>query len=71
MKFGIVRYFNVKDGYGLIAPDGEARDVIVQQAEVDRARLGQLAPQQRVGFEIAERGANAEAVNLWATFGDR
>ena len=71
MKFGIVKYFSVKEGYGLILPDGDTKDVIVHQTEVDRARLGQLAPQQRVGFEIAQRGSNAEAVNLWATFGDR
>ena len=71
MNFGSVKYFNPSKGYGLITQDGSAEDIIVQQSEVDRAGLGQLAARQRVGFDIERCERGRKAVNLWTTFSDR
>ncbi len=71
MTFGSVKYFNLDKGYGLITRDDGSEDIIVQQSEVDRARLGQLAARQRLGFDIETCARGRKAINLWATFGDR
>ncbi len=71
MHFGSVKYFNLDKGYGLITQEDSSEDIIVQQTEVDRAGLGQLAARQRLGFEIEACSRGRKAVNLWATFGDR
>ncbi len=71
MTFGIVKYFNLNNGYGLIARDDGKEDIIVRQSEVDRAGLGQLAARQRLGFDIAVCALGPKAINLWATFGNR
>ncbi len=71
MKYGTVIYYNLNNGQGCIAPDGATDDVIVNQSEVDRAGLGQIAARQKLGFEIANTLSGPEAVNLWATFDNR
>jgi CspA family cold shock protein len=71
MKYGIVKYFDLAKGYGLIATEDGREEIVVQQSEVDRARLGQLAANQRLGFDIAACALGPSAINLWATFGNR
>lgn len=71
MKYGIVKFFDLAKGYGLITTEDEGEEVFVQQCEVDRARLGQLAEKQRLGFEVAACAQGPSAVNLWATFGNK
>lgn len=71
MKFGIVRFFDLAKGYGLIASDCGEEEFFVQQSEVDRAKLGQLTTNQKVGFDVARCTLGPSAVNLWATFGNR
>ena len=71
MTFGIVKFFDLTKGCGLIAPDGGTGDVVVHQLDVDRAGLGQLAAEQRLGFDTVVCQSGPRAVNLWATFGNR
>lgn len=71
MKFGIVRFFDLAKGYGLIKSDCGEEEFFVQQSEVDRAMLGQLTANQKVGFDVAQCVLGPSAVNLWATFGNR
>lgn len=71
MKYGIVRFFDLAKGYGLIASDCGDEEFIVQQCEIDRAKLGQLSPNQKLGFDVAPCALGPSAVNLWATFGNR
>lgn len=71
MKFGIVKFFNLAKGYGLIASDDGDEEFLVQKSEIDRAGLGQLAVKQRLGFDVAACAHGPSAVNLWATFANR
>lgn len=71
MTNGTVKYFNPSKGFGLISTEDGAADVAVYQGEINRARLGQLAPGQKLSFNIAFVKARPKAVDLWATFGDR
>ena len=71
MTFGTVKHFDLTKGCGLIAQDGGTSDVVVYQTDVDRAGLGQLAAEQRLGFDTIACRSGSRAVNLWATFGDR
>jgi len=71
MKFGIVKFFDLAKGHGLIAADSGDQEYVVQQCEIDRARLGQLSVNQKVGFDVSACALGPSAVNLWATFGNR
>lgn len=71
MKFGIVKFFDMAKGYGLIASDSGSKEYVVQQCEIDRAGLGQLSANQKLGFDVASCARGPSAVNLWATFGNR
>ncbi len=71
MKIGTVKFFNPSEGYGLISTEDGARDVAVYQSEVNQARLGQLAADQKLSFDIEFCKTKPKAINLWATFGNR
>jgi CspA family cold shock protein len=66
-KTGIVKFFNATKGYGFIAPEDGSKDVFVHISAVERAGLGNLAENQKIGFDL-ERGQNGKisAVNLKA-----
>jgi len=66
-KTGTVKFFNATKGYGFIAPEDGSKDVFVHISAVERAGLGTLAENQKVGFEL-ERGQNGKisAINLKA-----
>jgi cold shock protein len=66
-KTGTVKFFNATKGYGFIAPEDGSKDVFVHISAVERAGLGTLNENQKVGFDI-ERGQNGKvsAVNLKA-----
>jgi CspA family cold shock protein len=66
-KTGIVKFFNATKGYGFIAPEDGSKDVFVHISAVERAGLGTLNENQKIGFDI-ERGQNGKvsAVNLKA-----
>lgn len=71
MKFGIVKFFDLAKGYGLVASDAGDEEYFVQQSEVERARLGQLSVNQKIGFDVRQSSLGPSAVNIWATFGNR
>lgn len=66
-KTGTVKFFNATKGYGFIAPEDGSKDVFVHISAVERAGLGTIAENQKVGFEL-ERGQNGKisAINLKA-----
>ena len=71
MTIGTVKFFNPSEGYGLISTEDGARDVAVYQSEVNKAKLGQLAANQKLGFDIEICKTKSKAINLWATFSNR
>ena len=64
-KTGIVKFFNATKGYGFIAPEDGSKDVFVHISAVERAGIGNLQENQKIGFDL-ERGQNGKvsAVNL-------
>ncbi|MCZ6605017.1 MAG: cold shock domain-containing protein [Alphaproteobacteria bacterium] len=69
MNFGVVKSFDANTGVGLIVPESDGdvgHDVVVTQAAIDAAGLGQLAVNQRIGYEIETKGRHRSAVKLWA-----
>ena len=66
-KTGTVKFFNATKGYGFIAPEDGSKDVFVHISAVERAGLGTLNENQKVGFDL-ERGTNGKvsAINLKA-----
>lgn len=69
LNFGTVRCFDTRTGEGWIIPDDGSHDIVVKQAAIDRARLGQLADGQTLGFQLDEK--RRAAVELWATWSNR
>ena len=66
-KTGTVKFFNATKGYGFIAPEDGSKDVFVHISAVERAGIGTLNENQKVGFDL-ERGQNGKvsAINLKA-----
>ena len=56
MASGIVKWFDVKKGYGFITPDLGPRDVFVHISAVMASGLARLQPGQRMDFELAQDG---------------
>ena len=69
MTTGIVRWFDVPKGYGLIKPDDGGVDVLVDICAVERAEMASLKQGQRLSFEIVhdERIGRSYAENLIAS----
>ena len=64
MAIGTVKWFNVRKGYGFIAPDEGGKDVFVHISAVERAGMSTLNEGQRLTYEVVtERGKQA-ASNL-------
>jgi CspA family cold shock protein len=66
MPTGTVKWFNVRKGYGFIAPDGGGKDVFVHISAVERAGMSELREGQKVSFEeqADERSGKTSAGNL-------
>ena len=57
MKYGSVKWYNSKKGYGFIEPDGENKDVFIHVTQLERIGINRLLEGQRVGFETySDRG---------------
>ena len=66
MTIGTVKWFNVRKGYGFIAPDEGGKDVFVHISAVERAGMNELREGQKVSFEeqMDERSGKKSAGNL-------
>ncbi len=69
--FGTVRCYDCRVGRGWIQPDDGSSEIAVKQAAVSQAGLGQLAPEQRLGFRIETGRKSRFATHLWATWSNR
>jgi len=63
-KFGTVKWFNEKKGYGFIARDAGGKDIFVHYSEIERKGFQSLKEGDRVEFTIkqAKRGLAAVVV---------
>ena len=67
MPTGTVKFFNEQKGYGFIAPDGGGQDAFVHITAVERAGMGTLRENQRIGYDLEEdRRGKMAAGNLRA-----
>jgi CspA family cold shock protein len=66
MAIGTVKWFNVRKGYGFIAPDEGGKDVFVHISAVERAGMNELREGQKISFEeqTDERSGKKSAGNL-------
>lgn len=66
MPIGTVKWFNVRKGYGFIAPDEGGKDIFVHISAVERAGMNDLREGQKVSFEeqTDERSGKKSAGNL-------
>ena len=65
MPTGTVKFFNEQKGYGFIAPDGGGQDAFVHITAVERAGMGTLRENQRIGYDLEEdRRGKLAAGNL-------
>ena len=56
MASGAVKWFDAKKGFGFITPDLGPCDVFVHISAVTAAGLAELAPGDRLEFELAQSG---------------
>jgi CspA family cold shock protein len=65
MPIGTVKFFNENKGYGFISPDEGGADAFVHITAVERAGMGPLRENQRVGYDLEEdRRGKMAACNL-------
>jgi CspA family cold shock protein len=71
MPIGTVKWFNIRKGYGFIAPDEGGKDVFVHISAVERAGMNSLREGQKISFEeqTDERSGKKSAGNLKAIGG--
>ena len=63
-KFGTVKWFNEKKGYGFITRDAGGKDIFVHYSEIERKEFQSIKEGDRVEFTIkqAKRGLAAADV---------
>ena len=66
MATGVVKWFNMAKGFGLIAPDEGGQDVFVHVSAVERSGLTGLREGQAISFDVENdpRKNKPSAVNL-------
>lgn len=64
---GKVKWFNDRDGYGFLIPDGGGKDVFVHIDKVRASGLDKLEEGQAVSFEVQEFKGKNQAENLQLT----
>jgi len=64
MPTGKVKWFDSRNGFGFIQPDGGGPDVFVHISAVERSGLSGLNEGQRVSFDIARERGKTNAANL-------
>lgn len=66
MQEGVVKWFNVRKGYGFIQPDvkKDAKDVFVHITQLEKIGLRKLNDGQRVGYDLYEDRGRIAAGNI-------
>ena len=64
MAIGTVLWFTKFKGYGFIRPDGGGPDMFVHMSAVERAGLEDLAPGQRVSYDVGSAADRPTAEQL-------
>jgi len=55
MPTGTVKWFSTEKGFGFIKPDDGSKDVFVDQAEVERAKIDRLKDGASCSYEVVVR----------------
>ena len=63
MATGIVRFYNVSKGFGLITPDDGGPALFAHSVEI-KAGVKKLTPRQRVEFDVVQAVNGACAANI-------
>ena len=61
-----VKWFNPNKEYGIIAPDGEDKDIFVHITAVQAAGMKKLDEGQKLSYDAEEKDGKVSAVNLQA-----
>lgn len=65
MKQGKIKWFDIKKGYGFIAPEDGSKDVFVHRNNVENLDNNQgLEDDEAVEFEVEETQKGLSAVNV-------
>ncbi|MGF6735833.1 CspA family cold shock protein [Paraburkholderia youngii] len=64
MATGTVKWFNYVKGFGFIAPDDGSGDLFAHFSEIHVHGFRTLHANQRVSFEVKQRPAGKQAVNI-------
>jgi cold shock protein len=65
MTQGTVKWFNSEKGFGFIAPDGGAKDVLVHHSEIQEDGFRSLEENQRVQFGITQGPKDPQVLRRW------
>lgn len=66
MAVGTVKFFDVKRGFGFIAPEDGTKDVFVHKSAVESAGMPMLTEGQRVSYDVVTERGKTAAGNLAA-----
>jgi len=66
MATGVVRFYNLSKGFGLITPDIAGPALFAHSA--DLKGMKKLAPAQRVEFDVVDAPEGARACNIRMAF---
>jgi CspA family cold shock protein len=61
---GTVKWFNVLEGYGFIAPDTGGKDVFVHMSAVEKAGMNGLPEGAKINYDMISDRGKESAGNL-------
>lgn len=64
MAQGTIKWFNSTKGFGFISPDERGDDVFVHVSALQKANIDDLAPGQKVSYELVTNKGKIAAANL-------
>jgi CspA family cold shock protein len=64
MPTGTVKWYNSLNGYGFITPDDGSKDVLVEKAELVRAKIDRLSEGAKCSYEVEQKGGRPCAVDF-------
>ena len=64
MPTGTVKWFSTEKGFGFILPDDGSKDVFVDKAEVERAKIDRLTEGAKCSYELEQKGGRTSAVDI-------